>query len=104
MASCVPLDSFYGKQLSREEENKSPVTNYKKQQTYSLPNNTDADNFFIEERVERSRERNREHAKRTRLRKKAVIEAMKGKLLSLQKEVNCFLSLNKYACLTCLNA
>jgi len=40
-----------------------------------------------EERVEKSRERNREHAKRTRLRKKQMIEGMKGRLLELQNEV-----------------
>jgi hypothetical protein len=39
-----------------------------------------------DERIEKSRERNREHAKRTRLRKKALIEGMKGKLLDLQTE------------------
>ena len=39
------------------------------------------------ERVEKGRERNREHAKRTRLRKKAVLEGMKGKLMELQNEV-----------------
>lgn len=36
--------------------------------------------------VEKHRERNREHAKRTRLRKKALIDGMKGRLLELQKE------------------
>jgi hypothetical protein len=40
-----------------------------------------------EDRTQKSRERNREHAKRTRLRKKAVLEVMKDKLLSLQNEV-----------------
>lgn len=39
------------------------------------------------EKVEKGRERNREHAKRTRLRKKAVLEGMKGKLMELQNEV-----------------
>lgn len=38
-------------------------------------------------KVQRSRERNREHAKRTRLRKKAVLEIMKDRLLELQNEV-----------------
>lgn len=38
-------------------------------------------------KVEKGRERNREHAKRTRLRKKAVLEGMKGKLMELQNEV-----------------
>lgn len=39
------------------------------------------------ERVLASRERNREHAKKTRLRKKALLEGMKTRLLELQKEV-----------------
>jgi len=40
-----------------------------------------------EDIIEKHRERNREHAKRTRLRKKALIDGMKGRLLELQKEV-----------------
>ena len=84
MATSEQLDPSCNKQLFYEEKNESNLA-YKKQRHYS-PSITD-DTFFIEERVEKSRERNREHAKRTRLRKKAVIEAMKGKLLELQKEV-----------------
>jgi hypothetical protein len=40
----------------------------------------------------KSRARNREHAKRTRLRKKAVLDIMKERLLDLQNEVpwRCF--------------
>lgn len=45
------------------------------------------DEYIDEVRIEKSRERNREHAKRTRLRKKALIEGMKGRLLELQQEV-----------------
>ena len=37
--------------------------------------------------LEKTRERNREHAKKTRLRKKALLENMKGRLLELQNEV-----------------
>ncbi|RYH09007.1 bZIP transcription factor, partial [archaeon] len=40
-----------------------------------------------ENKAERNRERNREHAKRTRLRKKEMIEGMKVRLLELQREV-----------------
>jgi hypothetical protein len=40
------------------------------------------------ERVEKGRERNREHAKRTRIKEKAVIDGMKNKLMELQNEVN----------------
>ena len=39
------------------------------------------------EKVEKNRERNREHAKRTRMRKKAILEGMKGRLVELQSEV-----------------
>lgn len=39
-----------------------------------------------EDKAERNRERNREHAKRTRLRKKEMIEGMKARLLDLQRE------------------
>jgi hypothetical protein len=49
-------------------------------------NDDDLENVEVE-KVEKGRERNREHAKRTRLRKKAVLEGMKGKLMELQKEV-----------------
>ena len=37
-------------------------------------------------KIEKNRERNREHAKRTRLRKKVVLDGMKSKLLELQRE------------------
>lgn len=40
------------------------------------------------EKGKKSRERNREHAKKTRLRKKVLLEGMKGKLVQLQSEVN----------------
>ena len=40
-----------------------------------------------EDRSNFNKERNKEHAKRTRLRKKEMIEGMKGRLLDLQKEV-----------------
>ena len=52
----------------------------------SLNNYEDLHTDHTDEKVEKSRERNREHAKRTRLRKKALIEGMKGKLLELQKD------------------
>ena len=39
-----------------------------------------------ERRMARSRERNREHARRTRLRKKAQLEALQGKVKGLQAE------------------
>lgn len=38
-------------------------------------------------KAEKNRERNREHAKRTRQRKKEMIEGMKIRLLELQREV-----------------
>lgn len=55
---------------------------------YSKDNNVNniSEDLPTDEKIEKSRERNREHAKRTRLRKKALIEGMKGKLLELQNE------------------
>ncbi len=44
-----------------------------------------------EQKAEKNRERNRAHAKRTRLRKKEMMETMKLRLLDLQREVNKFL-------------
>lgn len=41
-----------------------------------------------EQRMARSRERNREHARRTRLRKKAQLEALQSKVKGLQAESN----------------
>lgn len=45
------------------------------------------DGYLREDKMEKSRERNREHAKRTRLRKKVAIESMKDRLIELQNEV-----------------
>jgi hypothetical protein len=39
------------------------------------------------EKAEKNRERNRAHAKKTRLRKKEMMETMKQRLMELQKEV-----------------
>ena len=47
--------------------------------------------------IERNLERNRKHAKRTRLRKKEVMEVMKGRILELQREV---IMLRQNACNT----
>jgi len=58
---------------------------------YSKDNNSinnNSEDLPNDEKIEKSRERNREHAKRTRLRKKALIEGMKGKLLELQNEAS----------------
>ena len=43
-----------------------------------------------EDRMLKCRERNREHAKKTRLRKKVGIDGMKQRLLQLQTEVNIY--------------
>ena len=40
-----------------------------------------------EDRMSKCRERNREHAKKTRLRKKVGLDGMKQRLLDLQNEV-----------------
>ena len=59
----------------------------------------DVDGESLEvEKVEKGRERNREHAKRTRLRKKAVLEGMKGKLMELQNEVRSLTTLTHPYC------
>lgn len=50
-------------------------------ESYSQPDQWDA-------RMSKCRERNREHAKKTRLRKKIGIDSLKKKLLDLQNEVN----------------
>lgn len=45
----------------------------------------------LDDSVEKNRERNREHAKRTRLRKKVMLEGMKERLLFLQNQVSSYL-------------
>ena len=52
----------------------------------SLDNN-DLSDVADNNKVEKNRERNREHAKRTRQRKKEMMEGMKIRLLELQREV-----------------
>lgn len=47
--------------------------------------------------IERNLERNRKHAKRTRLRKKEVMEVMKGRIVELQREVTLR---QQHACIT----
>ena len=51
---------------------------------------TKFDHGFDGEKDEKSRLRNREHAKKTRLRKKLVLEGMKTRLQDLQNEVRFF--------------
>ena len=48
--------------------------------------NQEGDEEDVEKRLARSRERNREHARRTRLRKKAQMEALQTKVSQLQEE------------------
>ena len=52
--------------------------------------NNDQINSQWDDRMLKSRERNREHAKKTRLRKKVGIDGMKQRLLDLQNEVCIF--------------
>ena len=56
-----------------------------------------ADDTSLGQRASKNRERNREHAKKTRLRKKEMIEGMKIRLLDLQKEVK-----QQSLCQTCI--
>ena len=54
----------------------------------SISYNQEYDTYYnVDDKAEKNRERNREHAKRTRLRKKEMIEGMKIRLLELQREV-----------------
>lgn len=58
-------------------------------QTTAIENNmniTISDDITME-RIEKSRERNREHAKKTRLRKKVFLENLKIRVTELKKEV-----------------
>ena len=61
---------------------------------YSSDEEDDHEEIEEGNKAERNRERNREHAKKTRLRKKEMMETMKARLLDLQREVriytNCF--------------
>lgn len=41
----------------------------------------------LENKLEKNRERNRAHAKRTRMRKKELMETMKTRIVELQREV-----------------
>ena len=54
--------------------------------THESDDDDDNDEEDAERRMARSRERNREHARRTRLRKKAQLEALQGKVKGLQAE------------------
>ena len=66
---------------TQDDENVGPSVHDNEYENYA---NDDAAD---ESRLDKSRERNREHARRTRLRKKALMENMKTRLLDLQKEV-----------------
>ena len=41
-------------------------------------------------KIQKSREQNREHAKKTRLRKKSMLEGLKAQILQLQTEVGAY--------------
>mmetsp|Transcript_12173 Transcript_12173/g.11008 ORF Transcript_12173/g.11008 Transcript_12173/m.11008 type:complete len:336 (-) Transcript_12173:223-1230(-) len=68
------------------------MTSFNNNEEYNLsfeyqPNDGDkSDDINNIERIEKSRERNREHAKKTRLRKKIMLEGLKNRLLELQNE------------------
>ena len=49
-----------------------------------------AEEVGVVDQASQLRERNRKHAKKTRLRKKAMLEGMKDRLLELQNEVRRF--------------
>ena len=69
-----------------EDPNQSPYQRLRSESdAYSYADN---EHSYNEGKAEKNRERNREHAKRTRLRKKVMIEGMKIRLLELQREVS----------------
>ena len=47
-----------------------------------------ADGLEDNEKIKKLRERNREHAKKTRQKKKAILEGLKLRLVQLQEEVS----------------
>lgn len=53
---------------------------------YDLKQASTPDQDDVEDRLARSRERNREHARRTRLRKKAQLQALQARMQDLQNE------------------
>jgi len=79
----IGIDSDSNISAIMKDPQHSTFVKYSKEQNKL---NTNFEETHSDERIEKSRERNREHAKRTRLRKKALIEGMKGKLLDLQTE------------------
>lgn len=58
----------------------------KKPRSDSIASEGDDDSENAGERLARSRERNREHARRTRLRKKAQLQALQSRVKELQEE------------------
>ncbi len=74
-----PLEG--GEQSCAVQHNDSVVITAPQHQTNVLEEEDDA-----EQRLARSRDRNREHARRTRLRKKQQLEALQSKVKDLQEE------------------
>lgn len=72
--------------LSRSQVN-NPDLLYKDEENNTLKNNPiDDGDLCIQDRLERIRHRNRTHARRTRLRKKAQLNALQTKIKTLKEE------------------
>ena len=72
-------------QCSMSQHDDVPDSN-KKPRSDSIASEGDDDSENAGERLARSRERNREHARRTRLRKKAQLQALQSRVKELQEE------------------
>lgn len=72
-------------QENMSQNDDAPDSN-KKPRSDSIASEGDDDSENAGERLARSRERNREHARRTRLRKKAQLQALQSRVKELQEE------------------
>jgi len=79
--------SFTDSSYDNNQNNNQSPRNHNDNEDNNNNNNKNGNPDQWEDRMSKCRERNREHAKKTRLRKKMGLDGMKGKLLELQTEV-----------------
>ena len=79
--------SFTDSSYDNNQNNNQSPRNHNDNEDNNNNNNKTGNPDQWEDRMSKCRERNREHAKKTRLRKKMGLDGMKGKLLELQTEV-----------------
>lgn len=89
----APLNSDVEVRIEKSSFRKQPMSTLIPKSTIASDFNHPGDerkeyHEDAEQRMARSRERNREHARRTRLRKKAQLEALQSKVKGLQAESN----------------